>query len=127
MKKTMALSNDKQQFLTFLIKKSPNGKIGLWFVMIFVPSLGNFTTLSPVRRKIEENGLPKDLGDHVSFTLGGNIKLLGQEGAGPNEMAYVERICQQGLVKWTLRFGTDAFKDRETLFKYLLSVEDKPT
>jgi len=126
MKKIIALSSKQLQFYTFLIKKSRNEKMGLWFVMVF-PGLGNRNIFSPVWRKIEENGLPKNLGYDGSFILCGDIKLLGQDGAGPNEMAYVERICQQGLVKWTLRFGTDAFKDKETLFKYLLSVEDKPT
>ncbi len=120
MKKSIALSNDKQQFSTFLIKKSRDGKIGLWFVMIFVPSLGNFTTLSPVRRKIEENGLPSNLGNDGSFILCGDIKLLGLDGSGPNEMAYIEKIRRQGMIKYNISLNTCS---KEELFEWLLLAE----
>jgi hypothetical protein len=123
MKKATVFSSETQQFSTFLIKKSHNGKMALWFVMIFIPSLNNFVTLPPVWRKIEKNGLPKNIGSHGPYILGGNINLLGSNGAGPNEMAYIEKICRLGSVKWTIKNGTSAFENREALFEFLLSFD----
>jgi hypothetical protein len=119
MKKIITLSSKQLQFYTFLIKKSRNEKMGLWFVMVF-PGLGNRNIFSPVWRKIEENGLPKNLGYDGSFILCGDIKLLGLEGAGPNEMAYIEKIRKQGTIKFMLSLNTCS---KEDMFRWLLSAE----
>ncbi|MFA5934315.1 MAG: hypothetical protein WC827_00295 [Candidatus Paceibacterota bacterium] len=116
MKRFLVRSSKENQFWTFLIKKSRNGKMGLWFVMVYVKSL-NFITLSPVWRKIENNGLPKNIGTHGRFILGGDIKLLGGDDAGSNEKEYISQTTQSGSVKHTL--PCDGF-GREKIFRTLL-------
>ncbi len=121
MKKMLIKSSDKQQFYTFLIKKSQNGKMGLWFVMIYVPNLDNYLIKTPVWRKIQDNGLPKDIGAHGSFILGGNIRLLGGDDSGQKEKEYISQVRSLGTVPSTIPCGTNAFKDRENLFRFLMS------
>jgi hypothetical protein len=69
MKRRIAESSPRQVFSTFLIKKSWDGKMGLWFVLIYLPKTQNITSLPPVWRKIEDNGLPINIGNHLGFTL----------------------------------------------------------
>ena len=121
MKKVVTESSEKQQFSTFLIKKSRDGKMGLWFVMVHVPSLGNYLTKIPVWRKIEDNGLPRDIGAHGPFILGGDIKLLGGDDSGPKEKEYISQVISLGSVPSTIPYGTSAFNDREQLFNFILS------
>ena len=124
MKEILTEASEKQQFLTFLIKKDRDGKNGLWFVLIFLPSLGNFTIRDSVWRKIEANGLPKDLGTHGPFTLGGKIQLLGGDDASPDEKKYIELVRARGSVGFSIPCGTDAFSTREELFGFLLDIDE---
>jgi hypothetical protein len=122
MKKQTALSSERQQFWTFLVRKSQDGKMGLWFVLIFIPSMKCFTVLNPVWRKIQSNGLPKDLGTHGPFILGGDIKLLGGDDAGSNEKASIRMITSAGCVRMTVPAGMPS-DDREQFFSFYGNVK----
>ena len=111
----------KKEFWTFLIKKSPNGKMGLWFVMINMPCLGNiFMVLNPVWRKIGTNGLPKNLGYYEQNLIEGDLKLLGLENAGPNEMLYILKVRELGFVPSTVHWVPP--NNQEHFFSFLLRI-----
>lgn len=122
MKKILAKYSDKQQFWTFKIKENENKTKALWYVLIVVGSV--FTVLRPVWRKIGANGLPANLGNHGPFTLGGEIRLLNKEGAGPNEIKYFDQVLKDGGIKFTVPAGTNGFSNKEELFGFLASHED---
>ncbi len=112
----------KKEFWTFLIKRSRNGKMGLWFVMIRMPYFGNiFTVLKPVWRKIEKNGLPKDLGYHEGTLIEDELKLLGLEDAGQYEMLYISKIRELGFVPSTVHWVPP--NNREHFFSFLLRIK----
>ncbi len=112
----------KMEFWTFLIKKSRNEKMGLWFVMIHIPYLGNlFMVRNPVWRKIETNGLPRNLGYHDQTSLEGKLGLLGLENAEPYEMLYISKVRELGSVPSTVHWVPP--NNQEHFFSFLLRIK----
>ena len=120
MKEAVAKKQDKAkaEFWTFLIKKTRDGKNGLWFVMITNPSLQSARVLPPVWRKIQGNGLPDNLGKFSSIPITGEIKLLGGEDAGGYEKQFIKRIQGKGFVRGYVPHGS--FIGREDFFNIML-------
>jgi hypothetical protein len=115
----------RMEFWTFLIKKNKNGKMGLWFVMISMPYMGNmFMVLKPVWRKIEKKGLPIDLGFLEKTLIKGEIKLLGLEDAGQNEILYISKVRKLGFVPSTVHWVPP--NSREHFFSFLLRIRGNP-
>jgi len=108
----------KAEIWTFLIKKSNNGKMGLWFVLLISPSLQSCVVKPPVWRKIQENGLPENLGTYGSAKIKGEIKLLGEKDAGDYEKAYIKRTLTKGCVHMSIPHMS--FSDRETIFDVMI-------
>lgn len=115
----------RMEFWTFLIKKNKNGKMGLWFVMISMPYMGNmFMVLKPVWRKIEKKGLPIDLGFIEKTLIKGEIKLLGLEDAGQNEILYISKVRKLGFVPSTVHWVPP--NSRDHFFSFLLRIRGNP-
>jgi len=115
----------RMEFWTFLIKKNKNGKMGLWFVMISMPYMGNmFMVLKPVWRKIEKKGLPIDLGFLEKTLIKGEIKLLGLEDAGQNEILYISKVRKLGFVPSTVHWVPP--NSRDHFFSFLLRIRGNP-
>lgn len=115
----------RMEFWTFLIKKNKNGKMGLWFVMISMPYMGNmFMVLKPVWRKIEKKGLPIDLGFLEKTLIKDEIKLLGLEDAGQNEILYISKVRKLGFVPSTVHWVPP--NSRDHFFSFLLRIRGNP-